>query len=466
MCRTIIGRDPRADDRDNFFWHYLVNITKAMLPRRTTVQKYISEIGSFDSWVNRKSRGNYAYPPGKRKIYKQAYEEFLAGKLDRNEVGKYSCFIKREKTFFKSYFETLKPRIVQGCHLIETVITGRFFTGAVKALKVRWNGRRNSKSHAYFACGGDVDDLSRWFNRFYKVGSVIVSTDFSQFENSQGSNSCRREIGIFKKWGLDKLLTDQEIHKMYNPRCKSRHGLKAKIPWTRKSGSQTTCIGNSLLTGAVIYSFLKFYGLFEVGHFAVLGDDNMLILDDVGNLDVAGLLNNWCTNLGLKVKLGLTLNPNVSEFCSMVPYNIEVDKYRFGPKIGRWLSRVSYILDSNHKDIRQIFKGILKGSRNQCSHVPYLSHFIEEGLKVYKEVKDVFYEKRWFSNKRVELNRFSIAAVESRYGPLPDPNLVSKTFREHLQLSIRGIFRPMKLDFIKLVCLPIDCSDPVVKNRP
>jgi len=118
----------------------------------------------------------------------------------------------------------------------------------------------------------------------------------------------------------------------------------------------------------------------------VLGDDSVTALrtrpedEDFNDKFIRAL-----QRLGFKVKLKSMSDPDLVEFCSG-RFWCTAEGRVWGPKPGRWLSKIGYSVGSEEQPLSW-FKGVLLGVKQNTGHVPLLGPVVKHLLSLLKDIK-------------------------------------------------------------------------------
>lgn len=352
------------------------------------------------------------FPPSKIARLEQC-EELEGRKGFSRKRLCYNAFVKREKMMIVSRkpFKPGRPRIIQALSQSAKLHAGPWFLQYSEAMKRAWPYH----NWIYYSSGATAEDHDKWFaHSVAALGGVdevsFLYTDFSKYDMTQGADAIQSEIEHYRKLGFLKHVEHGEaiLAAMYRSTVYAGRetSIRFSVNGTRKSGDSNTSSGNTRMTGFVIGSFLKHEGLEKFARCIVLGDDNLMVIHraaferkygrDWENI-VKEKLRVWATDLGFKLKVGLTHNVLEAEFCSgrFYPTN---NGFKFGKKPGRSLSKIAYFL---HKPGRtpEEYKGMLKGTlvsyRGTGMHVPFLRVYIDEVLKRLDGVEEIRTDKEY-----------------------------------------------------------------------
>jgi hypothetical protein len=229
--------------------------------------------------------------------------------------------------------------------------------------------------------------VASWFNRVYVKydDPVFLSVDFSKYDMTQGADAIEIELQFYEKIGLNRCSVNAKYDfpwsklrdiKMNADRL-SRWGHRVSGPGQRKTGDLDTSIGNTLMTVRITTSWLNRHGLKY--HIAVLGDDNLTVLESRSVLLAFGSFENarlsylrWCQKLGIEAKAKFDVEPIRAEFLSKRFYHTE-QGYVFGVKPGRWLRKIGWTLSraTNEVSFQSICKGTLASFGTSMTAVPF-----------------------------------------------------------------------------------------------
>jgi hypothetical protein len=171
------------------------------------------------------------------------------------------------------------------------------------------------------------------------------------------------------------------------------HGVKYKVPYTRKSGDPNTSCGNSIIN-AMCAKFI-FSNVLHIGnHMLVQGDDNLIVVRKLfSNSELREIefqIRRWYQALGLVVKLKTSTRWSDVEFCSALFWPVE-GGFVLGPKPGRRLPKMGFSLKQLNKG--QV-KGMFLGAVKEAGYIPVLGEYVKFCLKQLKTVKKENYAER------------------------------------------------------------------------
>jgi hypothetical protein len=325
----------------------------------------------------------------------------------------YKAFTKREKLIgiIAGIFIGQRPRVVQGCSMLEKVATGLWFYQYSKAMKFVWH----IYNPIWVASGAITDEFNEWF-RFHveRLGGVdncvFIGTDFSKYDVTQGKDCKAREHEWYRQLGFVSHIGDD----LGRAILKARHklvvfgcGCRSTYEDCRQSGSNDTTVGNNKTTGEAIagcYHAHRVYG--DSYACAVSGDDNYTIMtrrawSTIGERN----MTDYVSALGFSLKIQSSTNPTAVEFvsCRFFPVGTAVFNtddlvtnkrdilgidtetvYAIGKKPGRVLSKMGWMLSKPNRSDKvwlQLFMGSLLSYDATGLHVPFLRVYLEVCLE-------------------------------------------------------------------------------------
>lgn len=373
---------------------------------------------SFDDWLAR-------FPKGKRAMILQAQENLMEHGISPGHLA-YNAFIKKEKMYLMDAdgcsFD--RPRLIQGISNYIKAVAGPWFYDLNVAMKKEWN----SRSQHWYCSGATTDDYNGWINwALDQVDDpIFVYTDFSKMDCTENEECMRMECDRYRALGFEEdVLYGKMILKH---KVKARVYLdqaRFSIPGTRKSGDLDTSSGNSEITIKSLAAFFRKYNLTYV--LSGLGDDSLSLINRQDLLRSFGSVENfrfaltkWYTDLGMKVKLGITDELTKAEYLSSRFYPTK-DGYRIGKKPGRVLVKMAYMSYKkglNVDDYLAMFKGTLISYLPTANHVPFVRIYCRlylqllEGWRMTQTNDD-----KWRLQGTVhDLDPLTWAAFEAVYG--------------------------------------------------
>lgn len=346
---------------------------------------------SFDEYANR-------FPKAKNRKVRAAYAKLKAGYYEQRHFV-YSIFIKREKENKITYLpmtKDVKPRVILACSQAEKAAVGPWFLTYSLALKHDWG----PDNWIFYCSGHNSDVISAWFNHhLFRLGGegnvVLVGTDFSKYDLTQGKFAMRKESKELRKLGITKHPYGVHVLKSKRLTIGYGKGVKFSVPWHRRSGEPNTSGGNSKLTGDTMAAFLVLHGANALmAALAVMGDDNFLIiLREWFNTkfksfqDFETKLKDYYLGLGMTVKVVTSVSVIEAEFLSSRFYPVG-SKFVVGRKPGRTLTKIGWFMHRGgvpHEHYLEFLHGTLVSLMGQTWHVPFLRVYVRLLLKHLKE---------------------------------------------------------------------------------
>lgn len=290
-----------------------------------------------------------------------------------------SAMIKVEKQSWYEFGEVhqFDPRLIQGSTFKYQAATGPITYALTKGLSKYLHPR------LIYACGMTGDRIGALFDEWMLriENPILINGDFSRLDNT-----IRREAYEFEKAAYIRLgVAKKHLKALFKQRHLTRGVFKTgefyQVPYTRCSGDGNTSVGNSLICGAVFFSYFSLIGANFVVF--VMGDDTFSITDKY-NQDEAV---RFATKLGLVPKLKATRNKFKSEFLSARFWPSSMGTI-LGPKPGRLISRLGYTYRYVRPDQKYIFaKGVLLGLENNVAHIPIARTYVNRHLELFEGLK-------------------------------------------------------------------------------
>jgi len=335
--------------------------------------------GSYTQWNNR-------YPAAQRLAHDKA-----RAMLPDNKVYKRKSFVKVEKLLYNvnNKFIDKAPRLIQGAQDTYNVIVGPWVYAFSKELIRVWNADHS----IFYTSGASGEEIGAWLDEHCKY----LENDYSKFDSTIGPSLLLLELDIYAHFGMPKYIHDI-MKTNINKSGITCTGVSYTVSGTRPSGDQNTSCGNSLINGLVMaWALSKHY--VHTYKMVVLGDDNLLCY--YGVLDETIMATN-ITQLGLNPKLVSKTNPNILEYCSSRFWPTP-DGRVLGPKIGRFLTKVGWMLNppKTTQAQQRMFRGTLMSHINSVGHVPICKEFVDRMLYLIPSKRYVKDTEHRLTNKSI-----------------------------------------------------------------
>jgi len=254
-------------------------------------------------------------------------------------------------------------------------------------LKTSWNVDED----LCFTSGLNAEELGKWRSQFGSKSVTIIEIDHSRYDAHQGCDSHKCEYDFYCAAGIQ---DHPDAAFVFNRQSRTigftAHGVKYKVPYTRKSGDPNTSCGNSIINGMVTKFVLHTLNL-DNNKMLVQGDDNLVVIEQQFSprkrRELEREIKTIMLSLGFEVKLKITTQWYDCEFCSSLFWPVS-DGFVLGPKIGRRLPKMGFSLTRLNKG--QV-KGMLLGAVKECKFVPILRVYSKYCLKQLKTVKKTSY---------------------------------------------------------------------------
>jgi hypothetical protein len=194
-----------------------------------------------------------------------------------------------------------------------------------------------------YASGSDAVGLGKWFHHQTQRAKWFLEIDLAEFDSSQGSGCHHLEVAMLEYLGISAM--EAAAIAAQASTVGSTNNWRYSIPYTKKSGSANTALGNVLIMFLATIYVAKKLGIFDqVLSILGMGDDNVtsLACDFTPHLPAiaAGF-----AELGLKIKIKCLQRPG---FCSgfFVPASVDdQDSHLFVPDVRRVISKHGLCLD-------------------------------------------------------------------------------------------------------------------------
>jgi hypothetical protein len=230
-----------------------------------------------------------------------------------------------------------------------------------------------------------------------------VEDDVSAWDASLCEEFCEFEAKICRKWFHCPLAVFELMSANVHTHGKTMHGIKYKVPGTRKSGDPFTSLFNSFWNALMhIYIIhvhnptIRLRRLLDLVVMLVQGDDNAMSISHTLTMPD---FNAHMLTFGFKAKCFIRKHPFDLEFCSNRLYKVK-QGWTFGPKPGRVLTKFSYFInppkfvtsdDSKQRKIEleryaasgypeRLLRGNALGLWPACGHIPILAAYMQHVL--------------------------------------------------------------------------------------
>jgi len=416
-----------------------------------------SKIMSVDEWL-------LTQEPKKRKLYIEARAKLPITNFSKDEYHTRQFFIKGEVQVPPSdcSLATKAPRGIQGLLSADSsLFLGGFMSGVSKCLSQNCTSKQ-----FYYSYGATALDIGEWYNQVYQQeGSpglqyIIMEDDFSSFDSTQGIGAMTAEHEVYdlilNKSTLD-MRTKANI-RLTLDREKMTHGKGSfytySNPATRKSGSQHTSPGNTIVNfKSHYYAIMEWnekhrdqkHGKIMNFRMMGLGDDNVLAIAIEPEFYASWetFAEKLISSIGLKPKMARNKN---TSYCSSYFMPIIKDdgshSFLLVPSVTRVLTKMGWSLATMAKGFDKSTRvwgnlhGITSNQQMPVMRVFY-EHFSKLGVKAsysndyqaidkkvhgYQPTRDI---EEWFSNlynvttaEVMELESYLKSSL-TRYGKQP-----------------------------------------------
>lgn len=333
-----------------------------------------------------------------------AYDALVAGGFDPRQpltaaqIKRYTTrggFVKVENNLYHSPLgqKHKAPRLIQSATAEFIAIVGPWFMALQDQIKRKW---RPGHSNLVFTSGMSAEQTAAFLTS--KVGEILED-DLGKFDSSISEPWCKYEVWLAKKFGAP-LAVLQLMHANIKTRGKTTNGWKYCVPGTRKSGDPFTSLFNSIINGiAHLYLYCKWTGCsVEESRSRIWmllqGDDNAMVHVDRTHFD----WREGMAGLGFDSESFYRTSFDHLEFCSSRLYKL-ADRYTFGPKPGRVLAKLGYVIDPPPTVSREsMVRGIALGLEKQTSFIPPLRVVVKR-LLALTEGHAAYYDRRYDAYK-------------------------------------------------------------------
>jgi hypothetical protein len=430
----------------SYLWKRLSRfVTDEIIPRFCEID---NDDIDFNDWNNK-------FPPGRRKEHLAALEELELTPISTQDTVR-STFVKRELTLKGgTEVQEFDPRCIQGTTHRANVVLGPFMQCASKQLAHVWN----PDNVVCYTSGMSAEQLGLWRSDFGDEDVTIVEIDFTRYDAHQGAECFNLERKLYLRMGL-KNYPDAEFvfDSQRLTRGTTSHGIRYRVPFTRKSGDPNTSCGNSFITGCTALFILEELGFRDKCKLLVQGDDNLIVirgsLPSAERDKIRGDFVNFYKQLGLIAKVKVSCEWHEVEFCSSLFWPTR-DGFVLGPKIGRRLPKLGFSLSNLSEG--QV-KGMILCCKTDMSHIPVLRVYVKWCLSKMHDVKKSIYIDREAKYKSLCTSKHEICDstfefFTDRYGL--DVDACEKELENALDLApdFRSIISyPLLDDFIMVDC--------------
>lgn len=353
--RSIINRAIKEQvNPEPGFWHRACQRFRSTDLYKTLVGQRVQWV-SFEDWVNR-------FPGAKRRNLMKAYEELRSDGYGVGSKDAYKTFIKREHVL-KYPFD---PRTIQGTSLRYQIYTGPEVYAISKHLSKCFSSNNYcTPISVTYSSGLTAEALGAWFQKQVDDGLTwSIEADVSRWDAAVCDEALDVEFTIYREM-LIRQVTLEYLEEQHKTVGYTRHGIKYFCRATRKSGTNNTSVGNSLLNiiksvNDVIEALaivFKQYGRRARVALIVMGDDIVICSDYITCNVIFDVITKNSPKYGMKTDVLLTQRP---EYCSGCFWPV-AGTYVFGPKPGRILAKCFYLRRSNitRKGVLAHLKGLL-----------------------------------------------------------------------------------------------------------
>jgi hypothetical protein len=301
-------------------------------------------------------------------------------KLTKTQVyewTKRSAFVKVENSTYRTPMGKANkaPRLIQGASPEFIVLVGPWVMAWQSYIKKKWG----INNFATFTSGMSALQVAQKMN---VSGAEYLEDDVSVWDASFGVESCADEVQLMSVHGTPQA-TRQLMHGNVNTRGLSSKGIKYSRPGGRKSGDPYTSVGNSIYNGlyhAFIYQDERKVTFFEMTQqlkMVVQGDDNLLCYPPGAPIKWKSCM----LKLGYKADAIPRASLEDCEFCSSRVYETEAG-LTFGPKPGRVLSKIGYIIKPPNVHPMSVLRGVALGLLAIAAFVPPVASYANRCVRI------------------------------------------------------------------------------------
>lgn len=239
------------------------------------------------------------------------------------------------------------------------------------------------------------------------TSGLWLEDDLAKFDATIRRAWCEYEVWLCRQFGapravVELMLANIKTHGM------THHGWKYKCDGTRKSGDPYTSVMNSIINGvAHIFLYCSWTGktvdyLKRTKEFRMLvqGDDNLMRHPERKHFD----WGKGMASLGFESEAIYRTHQEQVEFCSSRIYET-TRGVTFGPKSGRVLSKLGYIINPPQGVSREsIVRGIAIGLKKNSYFLPPVKSVVDRLLQLTEG------HNAWF--ERVQFEAFHPSSDE------------------------------------------------------
>jgi len=360
---------------------------------------------SYEQWISR-------FPPSKRAQLERAHIEAQSEDPVNAVNDEYQTFIKREHVL-KYPFD---PRTIQGTTFRYQNLTGPEVYSISKHLS-KCFGLLNylHPISVTYAGGLTAEAIGQWMDIQENRGlTAHVEADASRFDAAVSIDALNSEFDVYWKLGISYLVLILLCAQL-NTRGVTKNGIKYKCTGTRKSGTNNTSVGNSLLNIIMNWyniteardQLFRRCGEWHPASIIVMGDDIVVSTTPMLAEVLFPLMVSNGKRFGFKVGVKVSPNP---EFCSGCFWPLQ-SGYVFGPKPGRLLAKCFFLRSSEmrqHKILNHL-KGLAECLMLNVNFIPVARAVFRKVLELLQFVHGIAPQELF----RIKAERLHVADSET-----------------------------------------------------
>jgi hypothetical protein len=264
------------------------------------------------------------------------------------------------------------PRSIISSTPERLVRTGPFFHALGERMQRVWNA---TSSILYGACSSET--FAAWFCHWRAIFGPdvwFIMIDFVRMDAHYHHLAVQSELKHWKKFGLSGASLAAELGGRKFKGI-TRSGLAVSVAYRRASGDAKTSAGNTQHNARV--------SLYALADQAELGSDVAMPLNGDDNSAISRLridperVRSRALRLGCPITCVVSQNLWDYEFCSKLMYP-SADGLMPAPKLGRFLTKVGWMLDKPTLDYRSVVSVYL----TDMWHVPFAREYLQHVLNL------------------------------------------------------------------------------------
>lgn len=346
---------------------------------------------NFETWLSH-------YQGPQRRMMKEARTEVTSAGLADRQAMMVKAFVKVEllpKLLSVQMAKEPKARLIQGRHPRLTAGVGPSFHALGKALCRVWDVRNPEPLPVVYASSCDALEIGSWYGRCLDEGLRPWPDDADKWDASQGpgplTSWAEDLMDLRPRFAVRRLLQDRLGGEARPRHGVTKHGTKYTLAWQVCSGDGDTSCGNSASNGKMrIHRAYNSPAPWARSVRVAVNGDNALSMIPlaVGPAAVAeeraayrayGIVINSEGGLG---------HIYDGQICSGRIWAIGANRWKYGPKIGRVLSKTFWWLNPQGGPFarRAWLRSVAESLRDSCFHIPLLRVIVQ---RILRETEDI-----------------------------------------------------------------------------